>query len=245
MPPPDLFSPELALAAGIIVIAGLMRGFTGFGSAMVLSPLYSLIYGPVQAVATVMLLESLVTLQLLPAVVSSTRWREIGPMGLVACVMIPLGGFILLAADPDIMRRVIGGAVLVFVLIMLRGWRYHGPRRLPISLGVAAVSGTMVSSVGIGGPPVLLYWLSGPDAAQQNRANIISYFAIISIGVLATFVINGTIVIETVWRAAVLAPFFLISAHVGSRLFRRSSEALYRRVALYFLLAVAITTLAA
>ncbi len=245
MPPVDLFSPELALAAAVTVVAGLMRGFTGFGSAMVMSPLLSLIYGPVQGVATVMILESAVTLQLMPGVIGGTRWREVGPMAIAATVMIPLGGYILLNADPGILRRVIGAAVLAFALVMLCGWRYGGPRRLSISLAIAALSGTMVSSVGIGGPPVLIYWLSGSDAARQNRANIISYFAFISVGVLVTFLLNGVIGVETVWRAAVVAPFFLLSAHLGSRLFGRSSEALYRRVALYFLLAVGIATLLA
>jgi hypothetical protein len=245
MPPADLFTPELALAAAIAVAAGLMRGFAGFGSAMVMSPLFSLIYGPVQGVATVMVLESLVTLQLLPSVVGATRWREIGPMAVAATATIPWGGYILLSADPGILRRVIGAAVLIFALVMLRGWRYSGPRRLSISVGVAAISGAMVSSVGIGGPPVLLYWMSGSDPARQNRANIISYFAFISVGVLVTFVLNGVIGLETVWRAAVLAPFFLLSAHLGSRLFGRSSEALYRKVALYFLLVVGIATLLA
>lgn len=245
MPPVDLFSLDFAIAAAVTVAAGLMRGFSGFGSAMVLSPLLSLIYGPVQAVATMILLETAVTAQLLPGVARHARWREVGPMAAAACVMVPLGGYILLTVDAAIMRRLIAGALLVFALIMLRGWRYRGPRRLSISLGVAALSGTMVSSVGMGGPPVLLYWFSGSDSAAQNRTNIIAYFAVLTFAVLVTFIVNGTIGLETVWRAAVLAPLFLIAAHLGSRAFRRSSEALYRRVALYFLLAVALVTLLA
>lgn len=245
MPPADLFSIELAFAAAVTVAAGLIRGFSGFGSAMVLSPLLSLIYGPVQAVATMILLETAVTVQLLPGVARRARWREIGPMAAAACVTVPLGGYILLTVDAMIMRRLIAGVLLVFVLIMLRGWRYRGPRRLSISIGVAAVSGTMVSSVGMGGPPVLLYWFSGSDSADQNRTNIIAYFAVLTAAVLVTFIVNGTIGLETVWRAAVLTPLFLVAAHLGSRAFRRSSEALYRRVALIFLFAVALTTLIA
>ena len=42
-----------------------------------------------------------------------------------------------------------------------------------------------------------------------------------------------------------LAPGFLLAAHAGSRVFRRSGEALYRRLALYFLLAIGLGTVIA
>lgn len=243
MVPPGLFSPELALAAACALAAGLMRGFTGFGSAMVMMPVYSLLFGPLQAVATVMLMETVVTLHLLPGALPRTRWREIGPMGLAALVGAPLGGTLILHLDAEIMRRAIAGVVLVFTLVMLRGWRYRGPRGRTATLGAGLVSGLMTTSVGMGGPPVLLYLLSGDDGAAQNRANLITYLAIVGTAALVVYLVAGVIGGDTVWRAALLALPFLAGAFAGGRLFRLSSETLYRRVALYFLLAVALGSL--
>ncbi len=245
MPPAGLLSEDLVLAVLVVLLAGLMRGFAGFGSAMVTSPLYGLIYGPVQGVATVMLLETGVTLLLLPEALPRTRWRDIGPMSLAAVLAVPLGSFVLITADADVMRRVIASVVLVFALVMLRGWRYRGSRRVATTAGVGLMSGTMAGSVGMGGPPVILYLLSGPDAAAQNRANIITFFAIVGAMVLASLVVAGAVGVETVWRAALLMLPFLAAAHAGRRLFRHANEVLYRRVALYFLLAVALGTLLA
>ena len=242
---PGLFAPDLALALTVAFAAGLMRGFTGFGSAMLMVPVYSLLYGPVQAVATVLLLETAVTLQLLPGALPRTRWREIGPLALAALAGAPLGGYIILHSDADIMRRVIAGVVLVFSLVMLGGWRYRGPRGSAATLAAGLTSGMMTTAVGMGGPPVLLYLLSGGDVAAQNRANVITYFAIIGSAALGVFLVAGTIGAETVWRALLLAPAFLLAALAGSRVFRRSGEVLYRRVALYFLLAVGLGTLIA
>ena len=67
-----------------------------------------------------MLLETAATRQLLPGALPRSRWREIGPLALAGA---PLGGYVLRHLDPDIMRRVIAGVVLVFSLVMLRGWR--------------------------------------------------------------------------------------------------------------------------
>jgi uncharacterized membrane protein YfcA len=241
--PPGLFGAELALAAACALAAGLMRGFTGFGSAMLMMPVYGLLFGPVQAVATVMLMETAVTLQLLPGALPRTRWREIGPMGLAALVGTPIGGYLILHMDAEIMRRVIAGVVLVFTLVMLRGWRYRGPRGRAATIGAGLASGLMTTSVGMGGPPVLLYLLSGADAAAQNRANVITFLAIVGAAALVVYLVAGVIGGETVWRAALLALPFLAAAFAGGRFFRRSGERLYRRVALYFLLAVALGSL--
>ena len=49
---------------------------------------------------------------------------------------------------------------------------------------------------------------------------------------------GGLIDRGAVLTAAILLPVFMVGAHVGSRLFRKSSEALYRRAALGLLFCV-------
>ncbi len=68
-------------------------------------------------------LETAVTRQLLPGALPRTRRCEIGPLALAAPADAPLGGYVLLHIDAEIMRRVIAGVVLAFSLVMLRGWR--------------------------------------------------------------------------------------------------------------------------
>ncbi len=103
----------------------------------------------------------------------------------------------------------------------------------------------MTTAVGMGGPPVLLYLLAGGDVAARNRADLITTYAIIGRAALGVLLVAGAIGAETVSRALVLAPAFLLAAFAGSGVFRHSGEALYRRVALYFLLAVGLGTLIA
>ena len=45
------------LAAFIVAIAGLIRGFTGFGNMIVMSPGLSLIFGPVVAIPMIYIIE--------------------------------------------------------------------------------------------------------------------------------------------------------------------------------------------
>ena len=76
----DFLSPELFVALGVAVAAGLMRGFAGVGSGMLMAPVFAILFGPVQTVAIIVLMEIVVTGQLLPACAarstgrSSPRW---------------------------------------------------------------------------------------------------------------------------------------------------------------------------
>lgn len=236
----ELFDLRLAAAALAAVVAGLMRGFAGFGSAMLMAPIYAILFGPAEMVAILCMIELPVGLQLLPGALKDVEWRFVGPMSAAAVLFLPAGGWLLLTLDPEVLKRGVAAIVLVFALVLLSGWRHTGRKSLPVACGLSAFSGAMMASIGIGGPPVLLYMLSGPDNAATNRANIIVYFAITGVFLLAVVFGAGVVGASAFWRAALLTPPFMLAAWLGARLFRQSSERLYRRVALAFLLGVGL-----
>src|SRR5690242_15253729 len=139
-----------------------MRGITGFGGAMVMSPPLALLLGPRVTVPVVLLLESVVALPMLWQTRRLVDLRVVGALLVAACLFVPLGVRVLAVADPRTMRSAIAVTVIVFSLLLLLGWRYAGKPRLATSLGLGALSGTMLGATSIGGPPVILYLLSGP-----------------------------------------------------------------------------------
>lgn len=231
---------RLIFAALIVVAAGLMRGFAGFGSAMAMSPVFAILYGPAEMVFQVTMLELLVSVYLARGALRDVEWRFVGPMSAAAVLAMPLGAVILFWADPQVLTRTIAAIVLLFVVVLLVGWRYSGPKRLPITLGLGAVSGSMMATTAIGGPPVLIYMLSGPDRAVTNRANIIIYFGLTGVFLLAVMIWNGLAEPVGVVRVLLLTPLFWAASYTGQRLFNRSSETLYRRIAYMFLAAVGL-----
>lgn len=235
----DLLTTDFLVAAAVAVTAGLMRGFAGFGSGMLMAPVFAILFGPVETVAMVILMEIAASIQLTPKVLPDIQWRFVGPLSGTAVLFMPIGAYALGATDPEIMTRVMAGIVLAFVLVLLTGWRYQGDKKLLPTLGIGAASGTLMAATSMGNPPVLLYMLSSRDSATTNRANIIAYFAVTQIVLLAVLAVMDLLSWQPVFRAALLTPGYLLAAWVGSRLFRRSSETFYRRIALVFLFCVA------
>ena len=124
----DVISLDLLWAAGAALAAGLLYGFTGFGAALVMAPLFTLLWDAQVAVGVSLILITIATLQLLPGALKICDRRQMVLMGFSACITIPIGSSILLALDPDLMRRIIGIVVVLITAVLATGWRYRGQR---------------------------------------------------------------------------------------------------------------------
>lgn len=227
--------PAIAIAA----VAGVIRGITGFGGAMVMSPPFALLLGPLVTVPVVLLLESVAAAPMLVQTRRLVRWRVIGPIIAAAWVTVPIGTWLLVAADPQLMRRVIAATVVVFSMLLLRGWRYGGEQRLATGLGLGAVSGTMLGATSLGGPPVILYLLAGPDRVEVTRANLTFFLAAICVAGLAMLAVHGLLTLEALALAATLAPGYYGGMVLGTRLFPRFTETRFRQFTLVLMMVVA------
>ena len=228
----------MLLPALVAVLAGVVRGVTGFGGALVMTAPLALLLGPIVAVPVVLLLESVAAAPMLWQTMPLVRWRVIGPICLAACVAVPLGVYVLVNTDPQVLRRAIAAIVIAFSLLLLRGWRYAGPQRLGTSLGLGALSGTMTGATSVGAPPVILYLLSGPDRVETTRANLTLYLVVISAAGLLILWARGVLDARAAWTALALAPGYFAGLLGGVRLFAYLSEARFRRLTLLLLIAV-------
>ena len=80
-----------ALCAVAVLIAGFMRGFVGFGAAMILIMTLSLILGPRAAVAISSLSGVVLVIQLLPDTIRTSEKPFVVPFGLASFIAAPFG----------------------------------------------------------------------------------------------------------------------------------------------------------
>lgn len=235
----------LLLAMLVGLLGGLVRGTTGFGAAMVMTPLLALMIGPRVAVPVTLLLEAFAAAPMVPPAVALARWRVIGPISLAACATVPLGGLLLSLASATTLRRLIALTVIAFALALLYGRRYQGAPRLGTSLALGSLSGGMLGATSMGAPPIILYLLSGPDPATVTRANLTLYIIVISVAGLVMLAATGLLDLRAATLAAWLAPGFLLGVVVGSRLFARLTDERFRRLTMVFMMLVALGVLIA
>jgi uncharacterized membrane protein YfcA len=113
----------------VVTLAGLIRGITGFGGAMLMAPSLSLLIGAVPTVVIALILETAAALVMFPDALRKINKRVLFYLTLPACFTVPIGGYFLLTLDPLVARKVISGVVVIFSLMLLSGLRYSGPHR--------------------------------------------------------------------------------------------------------------------
>ncbi len=223
--------PRFAYALGIATLAGLVRGFSGFGSALIYMPLMSAIYSPAVAAPTILLIDTLCGLPFAIHAWPQANRREVLPVAVGGVVGVPLGVLALVYVSPLSLRWFIAGLVLIAVAVLAAGWRYHGKPTVPAALGVGALSGFGAGAVQIGAPPLLVFWLGGKNSAATVRANIMVYFILQGTLSMLLYLYSGLFDAQTTVLSLMFGVPFALAMFAGAYWFHGSSDALYRRVA--------------
>lgn len=237
--PPGLPAlPALAATLFAALVAGLARGFSGFGAGLIFIPLASAALGPRLAAPLLLVVDNLIALPLVPAAWRHAARREVAVLAAGAALGTPLGAWALLRLDPAALRWGICALAFAMLALLASGWRYHGRPRLPLSLAVGAGAGLFSGAAQLGGPPVVAYWLGGAIPAAKVRANLVLFFAASGAISAAVYLLGGLLTAEVLLLAALAGPAYALGLWGGSRLFGRASEATFRR-ACFLLIALA------
>ena len=233
MPSPDI---TIILLAGVIIFAGhLVKGVSGFGSALFAVPLLLLILD-VQFVTPVFLLFDFTS----GVIMVGSNWRSIDRRLLLLLlsgmlVGTGLGTWVLFSFSHEILKRVLGMLVSGWALTMLIR-RKSEPVSLGRSLGsyLAPASGFLGGTLGamfsVNGPPIIIYLSHVLHEKQAFRATLYGLFFADACYKIVLFTANGLLDGEVLRFALKMAPFVIAGVLVGSRLQRRVDEELFRRI---------------
>jgi uncharacterized membrane protein YfcA len=225
-------------AAAVSALSGLVRGFSGFGGAMIYMPLVAAIYEPRIAAVTILLVDFISSTPFAIPELRRCVWREVVPISIAMALGVPVGTWALLTLDPIVLRWTISILVLGLLAVLASGWRYRGEPRMPVTLGVGLFAGASSGAVQIGGPPVVLYWLSRGSSAATMRANLMVFFAFCGVALATAYAVMGLFSGRMLALSLLLGIPYLIGVGIGARFFHGTSDRLYRGVA-YIIIAVA------
>lgn len=230
----------LATGMAMVFVAGLIRGFTGFGFSIAAVPLLSLIMPPAEAVPIVMLLQLGVSSSGMGEAVQICDWRSIRWLAAGAVIASPIGiwGLAHLPAAP--VRLVMAGIVALAVVILARGMRLRVTPSPGHVMGFGLVSGLFNGLVGMPGPPVIAFYLASPIGVHAGRASMIVFFLATSLFGLLPLAFLGMLSWTLVIASVIAFPAVWLGSRIGARLYRSAPERGYRIVALSLLVATAV-----
>ena len=233
----------MQIVIAIVFITGIVRGFAGFGSGMIIGPSTASFFGPQMALIMITIMDAIPTLTLVWGARRDVNWKEVIPVIIGYAVLVPLGIWLLVTGDATALRWFISISILIAVTILWSGWKYKGPRSAPVSFSFGGLGGFMGAAAALPGPAVLVYWLASAAKAVTVRANMIYYLFLTDLIVIVGYIFAELYTMEGIMRGLLCVPGYFIGIQIGARFFSGASDATYRRVAFIMILLAAITSL--
>jgi uncharacterized membrane protein YfcA len=215
---------------GVVSLAAAAQAVSGFGFALIGTPLVAVLVGPKEAVVGLTMIGVLLVAQL------SLRGRghvdrpTVGVVTVSAIVGMPLGLLVLVRADDRVLTFAIAIAVIGFSLLLWRGARFPAGRGTDAVAGFTA--GILSTSTGTSGPPIVIALSAKQLEPPVFRATISAIFLVQGSAALVLFALGEQITRDALSVALAGLPGVLVGSIVGERGFRRLDTPTFGRVVL-------------
>jgi len=212
-------------------IAGVVRGFTGFGTALIFVPIAGMFLPPAEVVGTITMTGIASTAALLPRAWRQSDRGEVGVLVLAALPLVPVGLWLMQIMDAQAVRWTVACIAAGTLVALVSGWRYTARINVPGMLMIGAAAGLVGGMTGLTGPVVILFYLAGQALVQSVRANTILFLAALDVVIVGNLFLSGSVETRIIWLAIVLAVPYFITTMIGQSLFDPKRERSYRFLA--------------
>ncbi len=226
---------------GVVALSSAAQAVSGFGFALIGTPLVAILVGPKEAVVGLTMIGIVLVAQL----ALRSRGHVERPVVLVvtaaAILGMPLGLLVLERADDRTLTAIIAVVVIAFALLLWRGLRLPPTR---VTDGVAGfVAGILSTSTGTSGPPIVIALSSKELSPAAFRGTISAIFLVQGSVALVAFALGGEVTSGALSVAAAGLPGLLLGAHLGEHGFKRLDPETFRRVVFGMLLLSGVVSL--
>ena len=186
-----MLSIAVLVALFAALLAGIATGLTGFGLALISTPILLFVYEP----KTVVVLTAIFSIFINAAVVWDS-WREAKrrlalALFVPALVGVVVGAVILSVINPVYIRLGVGAIVVFSALLLVRDVMLPGANTRWGTLVAGSTSGALSTSTGLAGPPIVLLLASRGFPKRAFRGSSALYFLVLSLVTLPILFYHG------------------------------------------------------
>jgi len=223
-------SYTLVIAAVIVLAASFIRSVSGFGYALISTPLLTFLFDAKSVVIMNVILGNVTNI----IVLFHTRKFIDGRRALILIVSsafgVPLGAFLLSWLEPSVIKLAIAALVIPFSIILMTGYSFK-LKHDSISCAVAGfLSGIFASSTSLGGPVVALFLLNQGMTTERFVGTMAAYFVSICLFSIGSFISMGMVTSDILIRGSILLLPLIIGSYLGVRLIRKINVALFKKI---------------
>ena len=221
----------MVFAAFIVLLASFVRAVSGFGYALIATPLLTFIFDAKSVVVMTVILSSATSILVLYHMRKHIDLKRVVFIGLGSVFGAPIGVYLLSRLDPSVIKLAIAALVIPFSVILLLG-HSHKFSRDTLGCGIAGfMGGILTASTSIGGPPVALFLLNQgltPERFVGTMAVYLTFISVISIGAFSSL---GMITTDLLTKVAILLPALFVGSYAGVKVLPKINVTLFKGIA--------------
>ena len=210
----------------IILVASILQTSTGFGFSILATPFLLLIFEPTEAIQINLILSLVISSALITKIRKDIDYVILKRFVIGSATGLPIGIIIFLLIDINKLKLGISFIILALTIMLMLKFRIKQNKGRDLVVG--GLSGTLTTSIGMPGPPLLLYF-SGTDTQKEKlRATTLAFYLFIYfMSLIIQVIFAGTN--KTIWVSSGFAlPLVLIGLYIGQLLFKWINQNVFR-----------------
>lgn len=227
----------------VVTVSNFLQATTGFGYAIVTTPLLAMVLPPKESVMLTMTTGLIARMSMLKVISGSGSFADIKPLLMTSVIGAVVGSYVLTTINSYWLK------LFIAVVLLVTGWAMWKERRVEITnqksaeRAVGILAGFLGSTTSINGPPIIMYYLNAGLDKQKDifRANLTRYFLLMNFITLFLAFWFGTLEIGNIWKLTVLAiPGLWLGLYLGEKFFQRIDAQAFKRMTIIMVIASAI-----
>lgn len=210
----------------IILVASVLQTSTGFGFSIMATPFLLLLFDPREAIQLNLILSLVISSMLIVNIRRDVNWGVFRRFVIGGAIGIPLGITIFLLLDMTLLK--LGISLLIINLTILLIMNFRTKQTVQRDFLVGGISGLFTTSIGMPGPPLLLYFSGTNTKKATLRATTLAFYLFIYLASLMFQMLFAGTSAE-IWLSSLKAlPIVLTGLIIGQVLYKRISQRMFQ-----------------
>ncbi|MBP2239864.1 putative membrane protein YfcA [Cytobacillus eiseniae] len=210
----------------IILIASILQTSTGFGFSIMATPFLLLLFQPHEAIQINIILSLIISISLIWKIRTDIDLKLLKRFIFGSIVGVPFGILIFITININTFKLGISMLLLILTLLLLCNFTIKStPFRDYI---VGGFSGLLTTSIGMPGPPLLLYFTGTNTEKEKLRATTLAFYLFIYfVSLITQILFTGTNTL--IWQSSLSAvPIVFVGLFIGQVIFRWLNQRIFR-----------------
>ncbi|MGF2713543.1 membrane protein [Bacillus mycoides] len=210
----------------IILVASVLQTSTGFGFSIMATPFLLMLFLPQEAIQINIILSLIISISLIWKIRMDIDFILLKRLTFGSIVGVPFGILIFISININVFKLAVSILLLILTLMLICNFKIKSTQSRDFVVG--GLSGLLTTSIGMPGPPLLLYFTRTDTEKGKLRATTLAFYLFIYfISLITQILFTGTN--RTIWESSFYAiPIIFLGLFIGQIIFKWLNQQIFK-----------------